>query len=365
MTWGMIWSLIIGAMISFVAIPPIVSLAKAKALVVHPNGRTSHKGAIPALGGIAIFAGLIIGTSLFVENGFPKEFQYFFPAFLVIFFLGLKDDIVHIAATTRIMGQIIAAVLIVVLADVRIGTFHGLFGIHELPVWISYLFSVFVFICLINAFNLVDGIDGLASGLGIIGMIIFGVWVYKLGYKDYGVLAFALLGGLLPFFGFNVFGRNNKLFMGDTGSTLIGMVFAILALKILQFEAIPGTKLYFDALPALVIAVMIIPITDTFRIFSIRIAQGKSPLAADRNHFHHYLLRLGMTHIQASMSIILLNLVIVLIAFTLRQWAARWVIIITVGSCFIIMVGVKWMVNKGWQPFKQKEKLTSLSVYPD
>ena len=110
---NLIWSMITGAMISYIAIPPIVRVAKAKSLVALPNGRTSHKGAIPMLGGIAIFAGLVMGTSLFVEDGFPHEFQYFIPAFLIIFFLGLKDDIVHIAWSTRLIGQILAGFLVV------------------------------------------------------------------------------------------------------------------------------------------------------------------------------------------------------------------------------------------------------------
>jgi UDP-GlcNAc:undecaprenyl-phosphate/decaprenyl-phosphate GlcNAc-1-phosphate transferase len=365
LTWQMLLSLMMGALISYVAIPPIVRVAKAKQLVALPNGRTSHNGAVPALGGIAIFAGLLVGSSLFVMDGFPAEFQFFIPAFLIIFFIGLKDDIVHISPFARLAGQIIAAFLVVVLAGVKISTFHGLFGINELPEWLSYIFSIFVFVCIVNAYNLIDGIDGLASGMGIIHALIFGVWVYKLGYVDYGVLAFALLGGLIPFYIFNVFGKSYKLFMGDTGSTLIGMVFAILALRILCCEYIPVAELNFNALPAVVVAVMVIPIADTLRIFTIRIAMGKSPFAADRNHFHHYLLRLGMGHWQASTSIIGLNVIVIFAAIIMRDMPARWVLLITVGSVFLIMIGVKWMVNHEFQPFKKTTRMKKMQTYPD
>ncbi len=365
----MILSLIAGALISYVAIPPIVRVARMKSLVALPNGRTSHKGAVPALGGIALFAGLVMGTSLFVHEGFPEEFQFYIPAFLIIFFLGLKDDIVHISWSTRLTGQILAGFLVIVMADVRIGSFHGLFGIHEIPEAFSIGFSMFVFVCIVNAYNLIDGIDGLASGLGLIASFIFGIWLYRMGHRDYAVLAFALLGGLIPFYVFNVFGTTNKLFMGDTGSTLMGTVFAILAMRILCSDLPTDSPLNFNALPGLVIAVMIIPLTDTLRIFVFRIIKGKSPFAADKNHFHHYLLRLGLSHWAASTSIALLNIVIVFFAFWMREWPARYVVILTVFPTLLIMLFIKQLVAKGVKFNKtsklQDAKHSKLQVYPD
>lgn len=369
-TVNMIWSLITGAMISYMAIPPIVRIAKAKSLVVLPNGRTSHRGAIPMLGGIAIFAGLVMGTSLFVRDGYPTEYQYFIPAFLVIFFLGLKDDILVISWTTRLAGQIIAAFLVVVMAQVRITTFHGMFDIHEIPAWASYSFSIFVFVALVNAYNLIDGIDGLASGLGMLAAGVFGVWLMVLGHERYGVLAFALLGGLIPFYIFNVFGTTNKLFMGDSGSTLMGAVFAILAMKILCCEMPYGAAMNYNALPAMVMAVMVIPITDTLRIFTFRIIKGKSPFAADRNHFHHYLLRLGLSHYQASTAIALLNIAMIAFAWMLKDIAARWVAFLTIGITLLIMLSVKQLVNRKVvlvKPGTKEPKMEAANLvsYPD
>lgn len=363
-TWDMIWSLATAALVSFVAIPPIISVAKAKSLVAIPNGRTSHNGAVPSLGGIAIFAGLLMGASLFVHDGFSNEFQYLIPAFLIIFFIGLKDDIVDISWSTRLTGQLIAAFLVVVMAGVRITTFHGMFGVNEIPETTSIVFSIFVFVSIVNAYNLIDGIDGLASGLGMIASLAFGIWLLKLGYADYGVLAFALLGGLIPFYIYNVFGKKNKLFMGDTGSTLMGTVFAILAMKILCCDLPAGHILDFNALPALVIAVMVIPVSDTIRIFTVRILKGKSPFSADRNHFHHYLLRLGMNHWQASTAIIALNIIILLIAFMMREWSAKWVVVLTVGPTILIIMGVKFIVDRGVE-LKRPAVKPTLRVYPD
>ncbi len=320
LNWDIFFSFLMAAFIAKIAISPIVRVARAKNLVAKPNGRTCHNGVVPHLGGIAIFASLIISTSLFVKDGFSNEFQFIIPATLIIFFNGLEDDIVSIKPRTKLFWQIVASLLVVILADVRISTFHGILGIGELPLVVSYLFTLLVFVALINAFNLIDGIDGLASGLGIQISLVFGFWLAFLQRYDYAVLAFALAGGLIPFYLSNVFGKKYKLFMGDTGSLLIGLVFSILSVKILCCELPTDSLLFANALPMLVVSVMIIPIADTIRVFAFRIARGRSPFHADNHHFHHYLLRLGMSHWQASTSIVLINTALFLLAFSLRHW---------------------------------------------
>ncbi len=319
LNWNMLFSLLIAAMISRIAIPPVVRVARAKKLVSVQNGRSSHLGTVPYLGGIPIFAALAISASLFVKDDLSQEFQYIFPAILIIFFIGLKDDIVNIRPLTKLYGQILASLLVIILADVRISTLHGILGIGELNLIVSYLFTLLVFVALINAFNLSDGIDGLASGLGIQISLIFGFWLAFLQHDDYAVLAFALVGGLIPFYLYNVFGKKYKLFMGDTGSLLIGLIFSILAVKVLGCELPTDSMLYASALPMLVVSVMIISIADTIRVFVFRISKGKSPFHADKNHFHHYLIALGINHWKASTIIIISNTALFLLAFSLRN----------------------------------------------
>jgi len=212
-----------------------------------------------------------------------------------------------------------AALLVVVLADVRIGTFHGMFGLETLPYWFSILFSIFVFIALINCFNLLDGIDGLASGMGIVISLIFGFWLFKLGFLNFSILSFALTGALISFYRFNVFGKKYKLFMGDNGSLLLGFLFAILAIKVMCCELPHDDKLYMRSLPTVVMGVMIIPIIDTIRVFTLRILRGKSPFSADRTHLHHVFLQLGFSHLQASSTIIAVNLILFCLTLFMRN----------------------------------------------
>jgi UDP-N-acetylmuramyl pentapeptide phosphotransferase/UDP-N-acetylglucosamine-1-phosphate transferase len=194
-----------------------------------------------------------------------------------------------------------------------------MFGIGTLPLWFSIVFSTFVFIALINCFNLLDGIDGLASGMGIVISLIFGFWLFSLGFLKFSILSFALAGGLMSFYRFNVFGGKNKLFMGDTGSLLLGFLFAVLAIKVMCCELPSGDELYMRSLPTVVMGVMIIPIIDTIRVFTLRMLRGKSPFSADRTHLHHVFLQLGFSHLQASSTIIAVNLILFCLTLFMRN----------------------------------------------
>jgi UDP-N-acetylmuramyl pentapeptide phosphotransferase/UDP-N-acetylglucosamine-1-phosphate transferase len=318
--YPMVLGFITGLLVALVAIPPIVRVSIAKKLVAVPNGRTSHNGHIPALGGVAIFASVILGTTLFITNDNNAEFRYIIAGLVIIFFTGLKDDLVNLGWLKKLASEIIAALLVVVLADVRITTFHGMIGIDTLSYGVSVAFSLFVFIALINCFNLLDGIDGLASGMGIFISFIFGLWLNWLGYDNFAVLSFSLAGALACFYAFNVFGRKYKLFMGDSGSLLLGFLFAVLAIKILCCEMAPGDPHYMKAFPSVVMGVMILPIMDTLRVFTVRILSGKSPFHADRTHLHHIFLELGFNHFQASTILILMNAVLFGITVLIRNW---------------------------------------------
>jgi UDP-N-acetylmuramyl pentapeptide phosphotransferase/UDP-N-acetylglucosamine-1-phosphate transferase len=200
-----IGSFLLAFSITYFAIPSIVSVAKAKMLYDIPNGRTSHIKPIPILGGIAVFAGLIISTIIFSVVSFGQELKYIICCLIVLFFVGIKDDILILDPQKKLIAQIIVALLIVGLADIRIMHFHGIFGINELSYSVSLICSVFFIVVLINGFNLIDGIDGLASGVGIITSMIFGIWFILLGYISHAVMSFALVGSLSAFFYFNVY----------------------------------------------------------------------------------------------------------------------------------------------------------------
>ena len=185
--------------ISFLAIPVILQIADQKKLYDVPDERKVHTHPVASLGGVGIFGGFLLASLLSIQGHLNPEFQYFFAAALVIFFLGLKDDLVVLSASKKFVGQMVAASILIHLADIRITSMHGLFGFEEVSQGFSYALSYLTIIVVINSFNLIDGVDGLATSLGILTMLIFGTYFFTIGYDAYALLAFALTGSLVAF----------------------------------------------------------------------------------------------------------------------------------------------------------------------
>lgn len=303
--------------ITYISIPTLVKVAKAKGLYDVPGIRKSHTSKVPTLGGVAIFASLLITLSIFIDFGSSKELKYLIAAITMIFFVGIKDDILVIAPDKKLIVELLAAATIVFLGDLRISSLHGFFGIHELPYWISFMLSVFVIIVVLNGMNLIDGIDGLASGVGIVASFTFGVWFYLSGNIPYAIISLAMVGALLSFIRFNVYQGEYKIFMGDTGSLIIGLLLAVMAIKFNQLNIQGSTAAYkLYSSPAVSFGILIVPLFDTLRVFILRLARGRSPFKADKSHVHHRLLRLGFTHLGASTRLILINISFILFVFT-------------------------------------------------
>jgi UDP-GlcNAc:undecaprenyl-phosphate GlcNAc-1-phosphate transferase len=294
--------------ITSIAIPAIVRVSKVKGLMAHPNGRTSHTDPTPNLGGVAIFAGVIISSVLYTGIPAAHELKYVIAGMLIIFFWGLKDDLHPMAAYKKFIGQAIAILFLLVPGDFHITSLNGLFSLEELSYAISLPLTFILFMALINSFNLIDGIDGLSSGVGIITSLFFGIGFLLNDHLSYAIMAFILASSLITFFYYNVFGKENKIFLGDTGSMLIGYLLAIFAVRLLNCEC---GSIVFDqnlATPAVMLCVLIVPLFDTARVFILRILRGKSPFAADRSHIHHRLLDISGSHRKATSIILAVNL---------------------------------------------------------
>jgi len=192
-------------LITFSSIPGIVRIAREEGLMAHPNGRTSHLHSTPNLGGIAIFAGVIITSVLFTDVSTAHELKYTIAGMLLLFFVGLRDDIQPLPAYQKLLGQSVAILIILVPGNFCLTSLHGLFGIHELPFVFSLPFTWFLYLALINSFNLIDGIDGLASGIGIMASVFFGIFFLLEDQLSYAIMSFILTASLLAFFYFNVF----------------------------------------------------------------------------------------------------------------------------------------------------------------
>lgn len=327
----------LGFFIAIVAIPPILKVARQKHLFDPPDERKLHTQAIPPLGGVAIFIAFILSV-IFSSHGLSfYPLRYIIAAILLMFFIGLKDDLINISPRKKFFIQFIAVLLLITLGGMKFSNLHGLAGIHEIHPVIGYFLTLFVMIAIINAFNLIDGIDGLASGLAMMATFIFGSWFFMAGYTQYAIISFALTGSLAGFFLFNVFGHSNKLFMGDTGSLVVGLITGILVVKFNESN-IHKTALYaIGAAPSVSFAIVMLPLIDTLRVMTIRILSGKSPFHPDKNHIHHRLLELFNNHLTVTLIMVGSNLIVVALALLLNNQVKDVTIQFTAVFLFSLM----------------------------
>lgn len=291
----------------------------------EPGIRSSHLRKIPNLGGIAIFYSIGICASIFAYELFDL-YKFLFASLVILLYIGVMDDIVVMRAYKKLVAQIIVSSLIVIGSDIRIRSLFGICGVFELSYLVSVLFSIVTFIILINAFNLIDGIDGLAGGYCVICSALFGISYYRLGQYNYPlvVLSVIIIGAVLAFLYYNLSNyRTNKIFMGDTGSMLLGFLLAFTAVCFIDIfidKALPNVPRYhLRSAPAVAVAILILPIVDTLNVIIIRLANKRSPFDADKNHIHHKLLKLNLTHRRSSFYIIVYYLLIVIVAYYLRH----------------------------------------------
>jgi len=302
----------------YITIPAIVRLSKAKKLFDVPNARKVNKTVIPNLGGVALFIGISIAALLSINSMAFPDLRYILVAIIIMFFVGIKDDILMITAKKKFLAQVLSAIILVVLGGIRLTNFHGIFGIYEISYITSFFVSILAIVAIINSINLIDGIDGLASALGILISGFFGFAFFLYGHYEYAILSFAIIGALIPFFLFNVFGKVNKIFMGDTGSLILGVLFAVLAIKYNEFALTDSGDINRYS-TVLSLAIISVPLLDMVRVFCMRIFKRKSPFSADMNHIHHKLLELGYSHLKSTLIIVFCNLIIIALIYTFRE----------------------------------------------
>lgn len=327
--------------------PLVIDIANKRNFVVKPNKRTSHSGAIPNIGGINIFISFLITVFLF-SYGIISEMQFTIFGVFIILIVGFVDDLIDLKVSWKLTGELIAAIFLIVLSDIRLSNLHGFFGIYELPIWTSYILSIFVFIVIINALNLIDGVDGLASGLGILYSIFFAIYFYITDNYNLAISAFAMVGSLSVFFLYNVFGKKSKIFMGDSGSLLLGYMIALYVFEFSELNAhhkVP-IEYFMSAAPAVAICVLSVPLFDTLRVMLTRIKKGLSPFEADKNHIHHLLLKAGLKHRQVSFVLILVSLLFIALGILGRNWSISLLIFVAFVLAMTLTYILWRMVDK-------------------
>lgn len=332
---------VIAFLITYYAIPTIIKISRRKNLMDEPGERSSHISKVPNLGGVAIFYAISICASVFAFELF-ELYKFLFASLVILLFVGVMDDIVVMRAYKKLIAQIVVSTLIVIGSDVRIRSLFGVFGIFELNYYLSVIFTIITFVILINAFNLIDGIDGLAGSYSIACSAMFGISYFRLGYYNYPlvILSGVIIGSVSGFLIFNLsLKRSKKIFMGDTGSMILGFLLAFTSVCFIDIfidKDIPEIPRYhLQSAPVIAVAILILPIIDTLNVILIRLFSGRSPFDADKNHIHHKVLKLGLSHRGSSFLIICYYLFIVGVAYYFRHSNINMLLMIIVLLGFI------------------------------
>jgi UDP-N-acetylmuramyl pentapeptide phosphotransferase/UDP-N-acetylglucosamine-1-phosphate transferase len=304
--------------ISLVAMPAIIRIASIKMLTDPPDGeRKFHKEVIPTLGGIGIFASFLISFSIWGNAASLESYPFFVASLFMLFLIGIKDDVLILSPIKKLIVQIVAAAEIVMGGGSVLANFGGVFGIYEIPYIAGVIISTLIFVILINSYNLIDGIDGLAAGTGIVVSGIAGPWFLASGFASMAILSFVLFGALLGFLIFNFYPA--KIFMGDTGAMAVGFILAYIIVQFITFnQANPEAAMYVENPIVFAFALLIIPVADTLRVIVLRMLAGKNPLHADYNHMHHQFMKEGFLPSTASVAIWMGNLWVVFLAYYLN-----------------------------------------------
>ncbi|MDX1652573.1 MAG: MraY family glycosyltransferase [Brumimicrobium sp.] len=344
-----ILGLFVGALLlGLFIIPKISGVVRFKQLMDHPNERSSHAFSTPNLGGVAFY--IIVMLSFYFTQPFDKSevVMSIIPGLTILFIIGLKDDLVVLSPLSKLGAQIIAALFLVFHYRHTIESLHGFMGIEEMPNFIAAPVGVIIVVAIINAINLIDGIDGLAATVGIIMFSIFGTLFFMAERYFLMLTCVTMVGVLLAFLRFNL-SQKNKIFMGDTGSMILGFLIGVMTVRLLALDHTVLAKLPFhhENLPFVVGGILIVPLFDTVRVFIIRILNKRSPFSPDRNHIHHLIIDyFDVSHRRASFFIGVANFLFVLLFAFLAMRTEQWQLLIIFTAVIFAAIIFFFILNR-------------------
>ncbi|WP_010418573.1 glycosyltransferase family 4 protein [Anaerophaga thermohalophila] len=352
----------------FLSVPTILRVAYYKNLFDEPGKRHIHKKKVPNLGGLGIFIGFLFTYTFFLNWFDFDSVPFLIPSLLVIFSIGIKDDILVTAPMMKLLGQILAAFIVVGFGDIRITDFHGFFGLQP-DYFTSLGVSILLIIFIVNGFNLIDGVDGLAGISGVISTLSFSVWFFLNNDMHATIIGVIVIGSLLAFLYYNVFSKTQKIFMGDSGSMVIGFILAVLAIRFMEANASAvrdNLNIPMTSAPAVAVGILIVPVIDTIRVFFLRLSRGNSPFVADKNHIHHRLLTLGFSHIQVALILGLVNILFIAISFLLKDFGMLKLMALNLVLGFVVFyipaIFIRRKAKKNTQ-FVMQPRLVGKPVY--
>jgi len=324
--------------LTLIFIPPVIFMVKRFKLFDRPNARKEHIVPTPTFGGISIFAGMMVSLLFWFKFYNHPSIITFFLSMILLFGVGIMDDLKDLAARYKLVIEAGVATLLAV-SGIRITSFGGLFGINELHIIAQYIITVVTIVGITNAFNLIDGIDGLAGGLGFMSLVTLGIFLTISKDLNYAMIAFALAGALLGFLYFNF--NPARIFMGDTGSLVLGFVIAVLCVQLMKINSILSAPVV-PNIYVFTLGIVMIPVFDTLRVFGTRIWKGHSPFSADKTHIHHLITNKGFTHGFAGRVICVFHGFILILVYWMKDWKPELQLIVL----FCSMVGLIYMFNR-------------------
>ncbi|MCI5718116.1 MAG: undecaprenyl/decaprenyl-phosphate alpha-N-acetylglucosaminyl 1-phosphate transferase [Alistipes sp.] len=349
----------IASLVVFFIHPQLVKIAQLKMIVDNPNARKLNKEPVPVLGGVGVFFGLMfgIGVAGYYTKGMNIQFELIV-AMMVMLYTGVGDDILDLSPSVRFALQIFTVCMMMFLCGIYIDNFHGLWGVYKLPLIAAIVLTLVSSVGIINSINLIDGVDGLCSGYGMFASLLYGICFIRMGDLSYAVLAFSLFGSLMPFFLHNVFGRKYKMFLGDGGSLVLGFICSLYVMRVIQSgsDYITGSTISFT------LAVLAVPVFDTLRVMTARMAKGRSPFSPDKTHLHHMFIRLGCSHVMTTVNILVLNGLVVVMwhmcnVFNLN---AEWQLFVTALSAFaftwVLYYGMDYVERRHPHTYERMQK---------
>lgn len=347
-------SIVLALLIGWNIRVPVFKMAILKNFVDKPNKRSSHTGCVPNIGGIVVFLAFLCSFLLFIRFNSQTEFQYIVLGAILIFLVGIYDDLLEISPRKKVKGEMLGVLVLIVGGGFYLSDLHGFLGFHEISPWIGVPLTFLGLVGLINAINLIDGIDGLCSGLALMDCIFFGVWFYYFGNIEYTLMCGVLSASIVPFFFINLFGKRSKMFMGDSGALMVGFLLGVMAIKFCETDIYVQGASSIVAAPGVVFSVLAIPVLDTLRLFASRSIRGNSPFSPDKRHLHHKLLILfGGVHRKATFTILLLNLGFILFGI----WGRNWRNEVLVGADIILFTLMFYIID-----LLAKRKLAKLNA---
>ena len=316
-----VFSIILALLIGWNLRIPVFKIAILRNFVDKPNKRSSHTGCVPNIGGIVVFLAFLCSFLIFVRFNVQNEFQYVVLGAILIFLVGIYDDLLEISPRKKVKGEMLGVLALIIGGGFYLSNLHGFLGFDVISPWVGVPLPFIGLVGLINAINLIDGIDGLCSGVALMDCMFFGFCFYYFGSIEYTLMCGVLSASIVPFFFVNLFGKRSKMFMGDSGALMVGFLLGVMAIKFCEVDVAVRGTFSVSAAPGVVFSALAIPILDTLRLFVARSLRGASPFSPDRRHFHHKLLIIyDGVHRKATFTILILNLGFILFGLCGRNW---------------------------------------------